>query len=49
VATLRDPVERVIHELMADFPPEAGAVQADACAAWPAVERAIGWTGKWPA
>ena len=48
VATLRDPVERVIHELLADFPPEAGAVQADARAARPAVERAIGRTGKCP-
>jgi hypothetical protein len=49
VATLRDPTERVMHELLADLPRNGGAAQADPRAAWPAVGRAIGWTGKWPA
>jgi hypothetical protein len=49
VATLRDPLERVIHEFWVDVSQCAGARgNADPRGAWKAAERAIGWTGKWP-
>jgi hypothetical protein len=48
VAALRDPVERVIHELWADVSrtPECEPSE-NSRAAWTAAERAIGWSGKW--
>jgi hypothetical protein len=49
VATLRDPLERVINELLAGVSPAAGQQPCrDACGAWEGAERAIGWTGKCP-
>jgi hypothetical protein len=60
VAALRDPVERVVHELWADLAPRiaptvastvvrgvGGQQSAPAGGAWPAAERALGWTAKW--
>jgi hypothetical protein len=44
VAALRDPVERVIHELWAGVSP----IAVETPRAWEAAERAIGWTGKCP-
>ena len=50
VAALRDPLERVIHELLADVAPGAGETRANnPRGAWTRAERAIGWIGKWPA
>jgi hypothetical protein len=46
VAALRDPVERVIHELWADVS-RAPEPSENSRAAWTAAERAIGWSGKW--
>jgi hypothetical protein len=56
VAALRDPVERVVHELWADLAPRIastvvrgvdGQRSVPAGGAWPAAERALGWTAKW--
>jgi hypothetical protein len=47
LATLRDPTERVIQELLADIAPGAGGTQGEYPEAWQEAERAIGWTGKW--
>jgi len=47
LATLRDPNERVIHELLADIAPSAGGNQGEYPEAWQEAQRAIGWTGKW--
>jgi len=46
LAALRDPIERVIHELCADVPPAEAPGEAEA-GAWAEAARAIGWTGKW--
>jgi hypothetical protein len=47
LATLRDPAERVIHELLANIVQSAGRRQSGYPQAWKGAERAIGWTGKW--
>jgi hypothetical protein len=48
VAALRDPVERVIHELLADVALGAGGTADNPRSTWTGAARAIGWTGKWP-
>jgi hypothetical protein len=48
VATLRDPVERVIHELLADIPRAAlPEPKENLRGPWPGAARAIGWMAKW--
>jgi hypothetical protein len=50
VAALRNPVERVIHELWAEVSPpcERAEVEDESSRpAWTAAERAIGWSAKW--
>jgi hypothetical protein len=50
VAALRDPLERVIHELLADIALRSGEMlNDDPRGPWTAAARAIGWAGKWPA
>jgi curved DNA-binding protein CbpA len=50
LAALRDPQQRVIHELLAEVaPPNRGERSGSSAAAWPAAARAIGWVAKWPA
>jgi hypothetical protein len=45
LATLRDPTERVIYELMANVAHRDGAPRGEKAAQpWEAAERAIGWT-----
>jgi hypothetical protein len=49
LAALRDPVERVIHELLAGVSQGTEETRkANPRGAWKAAEQAIGWTGKWP-
>jgi hypothetical protein len=49
LATLRDPVERVVHELWADIAPCVGGQRSGHPAgAWTAAGHALGWTGQWP-
>jgi hypothetical protein len=49
VAALRDPLERIIHELLADVAPGAGEARANnPRGAWTGAGRVIGWIGKWP-
>jgi hypothetical protein len=50
LAALRDPVERVVHELWAGLAPSAGGPRTAAVAdAWTGAGGALGWTGKCPA
>ncbi len=49
LAALRDPLERVVHELLADISPGTGEMgHENPRGAWKAAGRAIGWAGKWP-
>ena len=48
LATLRDPNERVVHELLANIAPGAAGKHTDQPgAAWKGAERALGWSGRW--
>jgi len=48
LATLRDPHERVMHELWADVATEVGGKpNAPATKAWEEAARAIGWKAAW--
>jgi len=48
LAALRDPIERVIHELFAEVPHRSAAASSEIAAGpWTGAERAIGWTSKW--
>ena len=48
LAALRDPHERIIHELLAHVATEAGGrADAPAAEAWKDAARAIGWTATW--
>jgi hypothetical protein len=48
VAALRDPFERVIHELLADVQHAASADPNEKLRGpWPGAARAIGWIAKW--
>jgi len=48
LAALRDPIERVIHELCADVVrSSARTLDELAGGPWADAERAIGWAGKW--
>jgi hypothetical protein len=48
LATLRDPHERVIHELLAHVATEVGdRAEAPAAEAWKDATRAIGWKAAW--
>jgi hypothetical protein len=54
LATLRDPNERVIHELLANVAPLSNVVRGvderrteRAEAVWDEAERALGWSGRW--
>jgi hypothetical protein len=50
LAALRDPNERVIHELWANVTQSAGQARSEkAASAWEAAEQALGWAGKCPA
>jgi hypothetical protein len=49
LAILRDPLERVIQELLAGVSQTAGETgNVDPRGAWPAAGHAIGWVGQWP-
>jgi hypothetical protein len=49
LATLRDPNERVIHELWANVAQSVDWKQSENPGdAWKAAEDALGWTRKWP-
>jgi hypothetical protein len=49
LATLRDPHQRVVHELLADIAQNDGSSRSKNRAdPWTAAERALGWTVKWP-
>jgi hypothetical protein len=48
LASLRDPSERVVHELWANIAQSASGTRTEkAGVAWTAAERALGWTAKW--
>lgn len=50
LAALRDPNERVIHELWASVAQSAGEGRGEnPASAWKAAEQALGWAGKCPA
>jgi hypothetical protein len=50
LAALRDPNERVIHELWANVARSAGEGRREnPASAWKAAEQALGWAGKRPA
>jgi len=48
LATLRDPEQRVLHELWANVVPAGGPASGDRNAGpWEEAEHALGWSGLW--
>lgn len=48
LATLRDPKQRVLHELWANVvPPTGPASSATSTGSWEGAELALGWSGLW--
>jgi hypothetical protein len=48
LATLRDPNERMVHELWANIAQSVGGKGSENLGeAWKEAERALGWNGKW--